>query len=57
MAQGQGPTLKFMYYLNIDVPQNMAKSWFNLCFLDSLVVILITEITTVHQAAIAATHQ
>jgi len=39
-----------MYYLNIDVPQNMAKSWFNLCFLDSLVVILSTEITTVHQA-------
>ena len=44
------PTLKFMYYLNIEVPQDMVQSWFNLCFLDSLVVILSTEITTVHQA-------
>ncbi len=39
-----------MYYLNIDVPHDMVKSWFNLCFLDSLVMILSTEITTVHQA-------
>jgi len=39
-----------MYYLNIDVPHDIVKSWFNLCFLDSLVMILITEITTVHQA-------